>query len=84
MPEPEATDPTPKVSQDAVESSILAHLTCDNHQRPISVDELIRDYHDRIVTEDAIANLHRDGLIHRLGDFVFATRAAVRAEEIEW
>jgi hypothetical protein len=27
-------------------------------------------------TEDAVAALYADGLVHRTGDFVFATRAA--------
>ncbi len=32
--------------------------------------------------EDAIAGLYAAGLVHRVGDFVFATRAALEAERI--
>jgi hypothetical protein len=33
-------------------------------------------------TDDAIADLYAAGLVHRVGDFVFASRAAVEAERI--
>jgi hypothetical protein len=66
------------------ETCILAWLLDDDYQRPWSVDEVLREYGDRIAATDAIENLRGNGLIHRMGDFVFATRAAVRAEEIKF
>jgi hypothetical protein len=33
-------------------------------------------------TKDAVAELHRAGLVHRFSDFVFASRAAVQADKL--
>jgi hypothetical protein len=42
-----------------------------------SVEELVRQLSaSRLEVIDALASLQAAGLIHRLGDFVFATRAA--------
>ncbi len=46
-------------------------------QRPWSVEEVEREVGDALVVADAIAALLAVGLIHRCGDFVFASRAAV-------
>jgi hypothetical protein len=83
MPEPEATA-MPKADQETVETSILDRLTGDEQQRPLSVTEIARDFDSRITTEDALRNLQADGLIHRCGELIFPTRAAVRAAQIRW
>lgn len=63
--------------------AILEHLIDPRQQRPLSVDELIRERGDRVTALDAISRLHRAGLIHRTtDDLVFATRAAVRFSQI--
>lgn len=50
---------------------------------PWSEEELIREIGDRLAVEDALARLHGAGLVHRLAEqFVFATRAAVRASQL--
>jgi hypothetical protein len=36
----------------------------------------------RARVDDTVADLHAAGLIHRIGQFVFATRAALEAERI--
>jgi hypothetical protein len=47
-----------------------------------SVDELVRALGDRLQALDGLRRLESYGLIHRLGDFVFPSRAAVHAEQI--
>jgi hypothetical protein len=72
--------PSPGELMDRADHDLLATLTADDSHRPWSVDEL-----SRLAREDptdALNRLARDGLIHRLGDFVWAARAAVRAEEL--
>ena len=50
---------------------------------PWAEEELIREIGDRVVVEDALARLFGVGLVHRLaGNFVFPSRAAVRATEL--
>jgi hypothetical protein len=66
----------------AIESAILALLLVEDEQRPWSVDELASEVGSHLDTAEAIAALHRAGLIHRCGDFVFATRAAVHSQRL--
>jgi hypothetical protein len=47
-----------------------------------SFEELVREIGDEVVVQDALAHLNASGLIHRLEQFVFATRAATRLDEI--
>jgi len=69
-------------STDRVERAILALLLGADEQRPWSVGEVELEIGDRIETLDGLAALHRAGLIHCCGEFVFAARAAVRAERL--
>lgn len=50
---------------------------------PWSADEVRREYGDRLAATDSIRRLIDHGLVHRLGNFVFPTRTARRAAEIE-
>jgi hypothetical protein len=72
--------PTP---HDALAQAILALLT-EDHPGRWSLDELDRtltpDDADR--TAEAVADLHGAGLVHRCGEFVFATRAAHAAQRL--
>ena len=49
---------------------------------PLSVTELAALLGSPIDAADAVANLLRDGLANRADDLVFASRAAVRADEL--
>ncbi len=73
--------PSPAERMDRADQDLLSTLTSDESHRPWSVQEIARQ-----VGEDpsaALARLSREGLIHRLGDFVWASRPAVRARELQ-
>jgi hypothetical protein len=73
---------TPAEQEMCTDSIIMEWLVDGDAQRPWSVDEVAREHGDRTQTIDALARLNGVGLIHRTGEFVWATRAAVRASEI--
>jgi hypothetical protein len=54
-----------------------------NEWWPWSVEEIGRELRSQIEAVDAVARLTDAGLVHRHGDFVFPTRTARRAAEIE-
>jgi hypothetical protein len=74
--------PTPAGDEDRIDASILAFLADPDEQRPWSDDEVAREVGDRLVAGDALARLHRLGLVHRLDGFVFATRPAVQVARL--
>ena len=79
---------TPASEDDQAQQAVLA-LLLDVHPAHLSVDELVREMTDRpddFAPRDLLNNAVRDlaaaGLVHRHGAFVFASRAAVRFEEL--
>jgi hypothetical protein len=54
-----------------------------NEGWPWSVEEIGRELGNQNEAVDAVARLTDSGLVHRVGDFVFPTRTARRAAEIE-
>ncbi len=59
------------------------------HPAQATIDELILeiaadpfDFGERDAIERAVRDLARSGLLHRNGDFVFPTRAALRFDEL--
>ena len=73
---------------DNTASAVLETLLID-YQAHFHIEEIIREVAiypaalgDRNDVADAIRDLGRAGLLHRQGDFVFATRAAVRGAEL--
>jgi hypothetical protein len=73
---------SPAEHEQNADGTILLWLILDDAQRPWSVDEITREYGDHGDAIDALARLHGVGLIHRMGEFVWATRAALRSDEI--
>jgi hypothetical protein len=70
-------------------ASAVLEIVLDDYPAHFHVEEIIREvaadstaFGDRSDVADAIRDLVRAGLLHRNGDFVFATRAAVRAAEL--
>jgi hypothetical protein len=74
----------PESTQETVETGILDMLTDTDDQRPWSLEDLIREYDDKLTVEDAIDNLARTGLIHHQAGVVFPSRAAVRFAQLKW
>ena len=69
-------------SEEELDSLVLG-LVLDSPSGLWSVHELGREIRDRVAAEDAVPRLEAAGLLHRLGEFVFATRAARRAGELQ-
>lgn len=67
---------------EAIDGTIMASLLADDAQRPWTVDEIVREVGDEVAVTDSLGRLYGGGLIHRLGGFVFATRAAVRSDQL--
>jgi hypothetical protein len=63
------------------EHAILALLLSDR-QCVWSVDELVAETGRQLDTVDALGELKAAGLVHRCGEFVFATRAAIKLDGI--
>jgi hypothetical protein len=63
------------------EHAILTLLLSDR-QCVWSLDELIAEIGRQLDTEDALGALKAAGLVHRCGEFVFATRAAIKLDGI--
>ncbi|HMH48474.1 MAG TPA: hypothetical protein VK538_12270 [Solirubrobacteraceae bacterium] len=73
-------DETPGDRIDGSEKTVLLVLFHD--PVPWTVEELGRELGDPGDPVDAVARLAGAGLVHRLGDFVFPTRAARRSDEL--
>ena len=73
-------EPTPGERMDQLDSAILGMLILEPSHRPWSVDEIAREMGKN--PTDSLRRLCGSGLIHRLDGFVWASRTAVRADEI--
>jgi hypothetical protein len=81
-------DARPASDEDKAEQAVLALLR-EVHPALLSLDEIARELTDRpdeFGPRDRVNNAVRDlvaaGLVHRHGAFAFASRAAVRFEEL--
>jgi hypothetical protein len=71
---------TPAEQDGQIDSAILGLLIDMDATRPWSFDEIEREI--RSNPTDSLNRLYGGGLIHRLEGFVWASRAAVVADEI--
>ena len=69
------TSHNPSEEDERAQKAVLGLLLGPNEQRPWSVQEVEREGGETIAAADAVASLDAAGLIHRCGDFVFASRA---------
>jgi hypothetical protein len=81
-------DAGPASDEEKAEQAVLA-LLLEVHPAHLSLDEVVRELTDRpddFAPRDRVNNAVRDlvaaGLLHRHGAFLFATRAAVRFEDL--
>jgi hypothetical protein len=79
---PNESTPTPTDEDRITDGAIFGMLSDGDEQRPWSVEEIAREMGDHNATEDGLARLYGSGLIHRCGDFVWATRAGLRSADI--
>lgn len=69
--------------QDKCDHAVLDLLLHGDAAGPWAEEELVREIGDRLAVHDAVARLYGAGLVHRLAEnFVFASRAAVRASQL--
>jgi hypothetical protein len=61
---------------------ILLAALLDAHPGPLSRSELATLLDDRVAAEDAVDRLRVDGVANVEGNLVFASRAAVRADQL--
>jgi hypothetical protein len=73
----------PDDSQDR-DDAVLLGVLVDDHPGQCASDELERELAwEGWRVEDALARLERVGLVHRHGDFAFASRAAARGRQLD-
>jgi hypothetical protein len=73
----EQRSPEPADDDLRIDSAILALMLSDRPPWLWSTAELAREIGDELATIDSLRRLHASGLVHRCGDFVFATRTAL-------
>jgi Mn-dependent DtxR family transcriptional regulator len=69
------------LSEERTDNIVLDFMLLDQ-SCPWSVQEIARELGDKNDALDAVSRLQRMGLVHRLGELVFPTRAARRAAEL--
>ena len=67
------------LDEEEIDTAVLGLLL--EEERLWSVDEVVREI-GAPAASDSLARLYGTGLVRRCGEFVFVTRAAVRASEI--
>ncbi len=67
---------------DRIDAAIIGLLLDSATSWPWSVEELTRELGGKLAVEDGLTSLYAASLIHRSGELVFPTRAAVRSHQI--
>jgi hypothetical protein len=71
-----------RLPSEVIEQDVFMMLTVGDEQRPWSVRELEQEFGDRVAVGDGLEHLHHAGLVHRCGEFVWATRATMHAKQV--
>ncbi|HSZ05433.1 MAG TPA: hypothetical protein VK778_09565 [Solirubrobacteraceae bacterium] len=71
---------SPAEEDGIIDSGVLGLLIHRDEQRPWSKDEIDREIGQNTI--DSLNRLYGAGLIHRLDGFVWATRAAIMADDL--
>jgi hypothetical protein len=83
MPEQQPTLNDSEQAEYATDDTVLDLLIRGDSHRPWTTRELALEIGSQAFVEDALANLHAAGLIHKTSDgFIFAARPAIRYHEI--
>lgn len=80
---PEESLHDPCKAERHTDSTVLSLMLEDASSWPWSVEELGRELASHDAARNAVARLAEHGLVHRLGNFVWPTRTARRAAELE-
>ena len=78
----QAQNTSSAIEQDEQIDTAIMGMLFDS-PRPLAVTEIEREIATPLYVEDGIARLVAVGLAHRLGEFVFATRAAIYSTGLE-
>jgi ABC-type hemin transport system ATPase subunit len=70
------------IDEEASDRAVLRLMLCNDSGFPWSVEEIVRTIGEPLDAVDTLRRLEAAGLAHRLGDFVFPTLAARRADEL--
>jgi hypothetical protein len=76
------TSQMPSEDDARVQKGVLELLLGPTSQRLWSIAEVEREIGERLLAMDAIAGLQAAGLIHRCGEFVFASRSALAMDAL--
>jgi hypothetical protein len=76
--------PTERELGEEDDAGVLLAVLLEHYPAQLSVAELMceLDWPYEFRADDALARLARAGLIHRRDQFVFASRAAIRAQQL--
>jgi len=77
-----ATPRTENDDPEIIERAVHGLLITRDEQRPWSVYEIELEIGDHIAVVDSLRRLQGLGLVHRCGEYAWATRAALAADDL--